>query len=223
MYTWDWSIISAYKSVFIEGALVTLWLTLLVAIFGTILGVILALLKRSDNPVIAYLTKIYIELFRSIPILVLLIWIFYVLPLFIPLRLSPFIAALIALSLHLSAFVAESVRAGIESIPKNQFESGLALGLGYWQIMGKIIFPQALKNIIPNLLGLYITELKNSSLASIIAVNELLHRANILISNTYRPLEIYTTVAIAYLIIIIPFVLLVRYFEIKIKKKYKTI
>ena len=223
MYLWDWSIISTYKYIFLEGALVTLWLTLLVAVIGTIIGIGLAFMKRSEDFILSSFAKIYIELFRSFPVLVLLIWIFYVLPLFLPIRLSPFIAALIALSINLSAFVAETVRAGIESIPKNQFESGLALGFGYGQIMSKIILPQAIRNIIPNLLGLYITELKNSSLASVIAVGELLHRSNILISQTYRLLEIYTTVAITYLIMILPLVFITKYFENRLKQKLKNI
>ena len=113
----------------------------------------------------------------------------------------------------MAAFVAETVRAGLESIPRNQFESGLALGMTSRQVMLKIVMPQAVRNMIPNLMGLYITELKNSSLTSIIAVNELLHRSNILISETFRTLEIYTTVAVVYLIIILPLVYLSRRIE----------
>jgi amine acid ABC transporter, permease protein, 3-TM region, His/Glu/Gln/Arg/opine family len=221
VYAWNWNVISQYKGVFIQGALVTIWLTLFAIVIGTLLGFALAFLKRSSNPAFSWLAKIYIELFRAIPILVLLIWIFYVVPILLDLRLSPFTAAVVALSINLSAFVAETVRAGIESIHRSQFESGLALGMTSRQVMKRIILPQAVRNMIPNLIGLYITELKNSSLASIIAVNELLHRSNILISNTFRPLEIYTTVAIVYLIIIIPLVWLSRMVERRLIKADK--
>lgn len=213
MYQWDWGIVSSYSPVFIQGALITLGLTAVVVIFGTILGSILVIFRKSDNLVVSFLVKLYVQIFRALPTLVLLIWIFYVTPIFTGWRMSAFVAAAIALSLHLAAFVAETVRAGYEAVPLGQYESGLALGMSNFQVMFGIISPQAIRNIIPNLIGLYITELKNSSLASVIAVGELLHRSNILISQTFRPLEIYTAVAVVYLIIILPFVYLVHLAE----------
>lgn len=221
MYEWNWRIISLYKNVFVQGTLVTIGLAFFAIVFGSVLGVALAFLKRSHNPVLSYIAKIYIELFRAIPILVLLIWIFYVVPILFDWRISAFIAAVLALSLNLAAFVAETVRAGLESIPRNQFESGLVLGMTSRQVMTKIVIPQSVRNIIPNLMGLYITEFKNSSLASVIAVNELLHRSNILISETFRPLEIYTTVAVVYFIIIFPLVYLSRLAEHRLAKADK--
>jgi polar amino acid transport system permease protein len=219
MYQWDWNIILQYKGVFLHGALITLWLTLLVVVLGSILGVLIGLLRRSSVPFFPIIAKIYIELFRALPILVLLIWLFYVSPILLGVQFSPFLTALIALSVNLSAFVAETVRASIESIPKHQFESGITLGLSSTQTMIFIILPQAVKNMLPNLLGLYVNQLKNSSLASVIAVGELLHRANSVISNTYRPLEIYTAVAVMYLLLIIPFTLLASWVEKRIGRR----
>ena len=219
MYQWNWNVIWSYKYVFIQGAATALWLTLLAVIIGTILGILVGLIRRSQNPILVVIAKIYIELFRALPILVLLIWLFYVSPILIGVQFSPFFTALIALSINLSAFVAETFRAAIESIPKNQFESGLTLGLSSTQTMIYIILPQAIKNMLPNLLGLYVNQLKNSSLASVIAVNELLHRANSVISNTYRPLEVYTAVAVTYLILIIPFSLFASWVEKRIDRK----
>jgi len=221
MYEWNWRIISLYKTVFAQGVLVTIGLTLFAVVLGTTFGVALTFLKKSRNPIWSYIAKTYIELFRAIPILVLLIWIFYVVPILFNWRISAFVAAALAFSLNLAAFVAETVRAGLESIPRNQFESGLSLGMTSRQVMRKIVMPQAVRNMIPNLMGLYITELKNSSLASIIAVNELLHRSNILISETFRPLEIYTTVAVVYLIIILPLVYLSHWVEHRLAKADK--
>lgn len=218
MYNWNWEIISLYKMIFIEGALVTLGLTFLVVIIGTGGGCLMAVLKKSTNIFLSLFSKIYIELFRALPILVLLIWIYYVMPILFNWRVSGFWVAVVALSLHLSAFVAETIRAAIESVPSGQYESGLVLGMRKIQIMWHIILPQAVRNMIPNLLGLYVNELKNSSLASVIAVNELLHRSNILISNTYRPLEIYTTMAVVYLIIILPLIFVTRWFEKRLAK-----
>lgn len=218
MYSWNWNIIWQYKEVFLQGALVTISLALLVAVIGTLLGVGVALLKGSENPVFSFLAKAYTELFRALPVLVVLIWIYYVLPSTFGLKLSPFTAAVLALSMHLSSFVSETVRASIESISVSQLESGLALGMSHVRTMCHVIIPQAVRNMIPNLLGLYISEIKNSSLASVIAVNEVLHRSNILISETYRALEIYTTVAIVYLIIIMPLILLSRTAENRLSK-----
>ena len=208
MYQWNWGVISSYLPVFLQGAIITLELTLVVVFAGTVLGIFLALLRKSENVVASFFIQAYIHLFRALPTLILLIWIFYTMPIFTGWRMSPFTAAAIALSLHLGAFVAETMRAGFESIPRGQYESGLALGMSKVQVVLLIITPQAVRNIIPNLIGLYITELKNSSLASVIAVGELLHRSNILISETFRPLEIYTAVAVMYLIMILPLIYL---------------
>ncbi len=221
MYQWNWNIVFQYRYVFIQGAATTVWLTFLVVVLGTALGVLIGLARRSEAPFIPTLAKIYIELFRALPILVLLIWLYYVSPIILGIQLSPFITALVALAINLSAFVAETVRAAIESIPTNQFESSITLGLSSTQTMIYIILPQAIKNMLPNLMGLYVNQLKNSSLASVIAVNEVLHRSNSIISNTYRPLEVYTTVAIVYLILIIPFSLLANWIENRIDKTRK--
>lgn len=223
MYQWNWNVIFQYKFVFLQGAATTLWLTLLVVIFGTILGILIGMVRRSSVPFLPVIAKIYIELFRAFPTLVMLIWFYYVAPIIFGVQFSPFNTALIVLSIGLSAMVAETFRAAIEAIPKNQFESGTTMGLSRTQTMLYIILPQAIKNMLPNLLGSYVTQLKNSSLASVIAVNEILHRASTVSSTTYRPLEIYTAVAIIYLAIVIPFSLLADWAEKRINRKTRKI
>ncbi len=213
MYEWNWRVIELATPLLLRGAVVTLWITLLAVLLGTSLGVFLAAIRRAKVPALAPLALVYIELFRAIPILVLLIWIYYVLPIFFDWRISSMMAAVLALALNLAAFVAETVRAGLESVPAHQEESALALGMTRQQVMVRILFPQALRNMTPNLMGLYVAELKNASLASIIAVNELLHRANILISETFRPLELYTMVAVVYLLMIVPLIAVSRIVE----------
>src|SRR3989338_2463909 len=150
MYDWHWQVIGLYKTVFLQGALVTLGLTLFTVVLGTAAGAALAFLKQSRNLVFSFSAKAYIELFRALPILVVLIWIFYVVPILFDWRISAFLAAGIALSLHLSAFVAETVRAGIESVQRHQMESALALGMTQAQAMRRIILPQAVRNMVPN-------------------------------------------------------------------------
>ncbi len=216
-YSWDFSVILRYKEAFFKGTLVTLEITLLCIVFGTILGGVVALLRKSHFKVINIIALFYIEIFRAVPLLVLLVWFYYCLPILMGIRFSNITTAVIALTINLSAFAAETIRAGIESIPKGQSESGLALGLNKRQVLLRIILPQAYRVMIPNMLGLYITMLKLSSLASVIAVYELLHTANNIISQVYRPLEIYTVIALIYIVIILPISWYSRELEKKIK------
>jgi len=216
-YTWNFSTIFDYRLAIFHGALMTLELTFFSLIFGTILGVLLALCKLSKNSLLRYPAIIFIEIFTGLPLLVLLVWLFYALPIFTGITISAVPTAIIGLSLNLSGFVAEIFRAGIQSIPKGQTESSVALGLSKFQTIKRIIIPQATKLIIPPLSGRYVETIKLTSLASIIAVDELLHSGQNLISVNFRPLEVYTVIAIVYLIIIIPLTFILRKFE---KKKY---
>jgi polar amino acid transport system permease protein len=221
-YDWNWNIIWQFREALLKGILVTIELSVLVVIAGTILGLIFALLRRVDHPLIKYPTVFVVEILKDLPILVLLIWLYFVLPI-VGITFPGFVAAFIGLSLSLGAFVAETFRSGIESIPKGQMESAISLGYTKSQAMFKVILPQSFKQILPNLMGLYIHQIKNTALASIIAVDELLHTANIIISATYRPLEVYTAIAIIYLIIIIPVVLVSHYIERRLGIKVRTL
>jgi len=212
-YTWDFSVIFDYKEAILNGTLLTLELTLFSLIIGTILGLIVCLCKLSKNPILKYPAIFFIEIFTGLPLLVLLIWLYYALPILTGITISAFPTAIIGLSLNLAGFSAEIFRAGIISIPKGQIESSLALGLSHFQILQKIILPQAVKLIIPPLSGRYIETIKLTSLASVIAVEEILHSGENLISVSFRPLEVYTVIAIIYLIIIIPLTFFLRRIE----------
>jgi polar amino acid transport system permease protein len=214
-YNWDFSVIINNKEAIIKGVLITIELTVLSIIIGSVLGIILAYFKSSKNKLLKYFSTSIIEIFVDLPLLVLMIWIFYTLPPLIGITLSAFVTAIIALSLNLGAFSAEIFRSGINSIPKGQIHAAETLGLKKIQILRHIIFPQALKVIIPPITGRYIETIKLTSLASIISVNELLHQGQTIIGNTYRPLEVYTVVALAYLTIITPLSLLSKKFENK--------
>jgi polar amino acid transport system permease protein len=212
-YTWDFSIILDYKVAILRGTLITLELTFFSLIIGTILGLILALLKLSKNPLLKYPAIVFIEIVTGLPLLVLLVWLYYALPIFTGIKISALPTAIIGLSLNLGGFAAEIFRAGIQSIPKGQTEASLTLGLTKFQIIKRIIMPQATKLIVPPLSGRYVETIKLTSLASVIAVDELLHSGQNLISVSFRPLEVYTIIAIIYLIIIIPLTLVLRRFE----------
>lgn len=216
-YTWDFSVIFNYQEAILRGVVVTLELAFFSLIIGTVLGLIIGLGKLSKNPFLRYPAAIFVEVFTGLPLLVLLVWLFYALPIFTGIRIAALPTAIIGLSLNLAGFCAEIFRAGIISVPKGQTEASLALGLSKIQIMRKIILPQATKLIIPPLSGRYIETIKLTSLASVIAVDELLHASQNLISISFRPLEVYTAIAIIYLIIIIPLALTLRKFEKKSK------
>ena len=155
-YTWDFSIIFTYKEAILKGTLITLELTFFSIILGSIIGMIMCLMKLSKNPLLKYPAIAFIEVFQDLPLLVLLIWLFYTLPPIFGINISAFSTALIGLSLNLGAFSAEIFRAGIISIPKGQTESSIVLGLSKYQTMKDIILPQAKKVIIPPLTGRYI-------------------------------------------------------------------
>jgi polar amino acid transport system permease protein len=150
---------------------------------------------------------------RTIPALVLIIWLYYCLPILFGLRLSATTAATLALALSSSAYSAEILRAGIRAVPTGQIEAAYALGYSRYLAARDIVAPQALKLMVPPFMGLFIATVKNSALASFIAVPELLHSTNNAISESFRPLELYTVVAVIYVAILLPLSLLSKRFE----------
>ncbi len=216
-YDWGFSVILRYKEAFLLGTWMTLKITILCIVFGTLAGGVLALLRLTKSRILRFLSVTYIELFRGIPLLVLLVWLYYCMPIFLKINLGNAFTAVLALSINLSAFAAETIRSGIIAIPRGQTEVAQTLGLRSHQVFFRIILPQAGRVIIPNMVGLWITMLKLSSLASVIAVYELLHSSNTIISQAYRPLEIYTVIALIYLAIILPATFLSRRLEAKIR------
>ncbi len=213
MYQWDFEVILRHKWVFVQGAWISLTITLCVVVLGTIGGLFLGLARASKNRWISVPAAIYVELFLALPILVLLIWFYYCGPILLGLKLSGFWTAVLALTLTLNAFVAEIVRSSLHAVPVGHVEAARGLGLTRLQALRFIVLPQAFRVMLPPLMSMYIDTLKMSSLASVIAVYELLHSAQNLIMSSYRPLEIYTTVAVIYVVIIVPFALLTRRYE----------
>lgn len=218
-YNWDFGIIIAYKWAFINGFIITLALTFLSIIIGTIIGFILTYLLNTKSKLVSNLSKSYILFFRAVPLLILLIWIYYSFPLLFNIRLSSFQTTIIAFSLSLSAFVAETARSAFESIPTNQIDSAKIIGFTKIQIYSRIVFPQAIRQMIPNLMNEYISLFKFSGIASIIAVNELLHSSTNIISITYRPIEVYTFIALIYTVFVLFFIFISKRIEHKLLMK----
>lgn len=224
-YTWGWYVINpqldnGYTNIrfLISGLNVTLIISLLSIFFSLILGFIIALLGLSKNKFFKTFNRIYIEVFRSIPLLVLLLWIYYGLPIIVGINLGPLMAGIISLALSDSAFEAEVFRAGIQSIHKGQRDAAQSIGLNKYQAMRLIIFPQALRIILPAIGNQFVYVVKMSSLVSIIGLADLTRKANELVVSVYRPLEIYTFLVIEYLILI----LIISYFVRKLENKLKN-
>ncbi|SFP95031.1 amino acid ABC transporter permease [Tranquillimonas alkanivorans] len=160
----------------LEGLWVTVQLGAASIVAGLVLGLFLSMVRLYAVTPLRLLTRLYIDIFRSIPLLVLLIIVYYALP-FVGLRLSPFASAMTALTLVSGAYTAEIFRAGIEAIPKGQFEASAALGLSYRQTMVDVILPQAIKIVIPPLTNNSINVVKDTALASVVAMPDLLKQA----------------------------------------------
>jgi polar amino acid transport system permease protein len=171
------------------------------------------MLALSKRRALRACNRAYVEVFRAVPLLVLLLWVYYGLPVVLGIQFGVFIAGVIALALSDSAFEAEIFRAGIQSVERGQREAGQALGLSSWYTMRLIILPQALRRILPALGNQFVYVLKMSSLISVVGLQELTRRANELTLIEYRPLEIYTALVIEYLLLILVASWLVRRLE----------
>ncbi|MCC3861747.1 ABC transporter substrate-binding protein/permease [Emcibacteraceae bacterium Y4] len=204
----------------IDGLITTIQLGALSIVAGLVIGLFLSLIRLYAHNALKLIVKIYINVFRSIPLLVFLIIIFYALP-FIGLSLSPFAAAAVALTIVSSAYTAEIFRAGIEAIPKGQFEASLALGLSYKDMMKEVILPQAIKIVIPPLTNNCINVVKDTALASVVAMPDLLKQATQAQAIAANPTPLIAA-AVIYLAFLLPLVLWVSGLEKKFKAGNKS-
>lgn len=202
---WDFSVVSANLRPILVSFWVTIALSLLVILLGTILGTILGVASVARAVTPRVVSRLFTELFLALPVLVILLWLYYSLPLLFPaLVFGGFAVAVVGLSVSLSAFVSEIVRAGINSISAGELEAAYCTGMTKMQAVRYILLPQVVRRSWPPLMGQYITTYKFSTLASVIAVPELLHTSNTIIVQTYRPLEVYTAVALLFLVTVWP-------------------
>jgi polar amino acid transport system permease protein len=218
-YTWQWGVIWDNWHIFAQGALMTLFLTGSSVGIGLVAGLFLGLAKLSSRPWLRIPATVFVEVFRDIPLLVLLLWIFYCLPILTGLKIDIIESAILGISIHASAYLAEVYRAGIQSVDRGQMESARSLGMSFWQGMQRIVLPQAVRRMIPPFLNVTADFMKASALASVVGVWELLRQASNLIANTWRPLEAYTAVAVTYLLIIYPVVWLTGYLERRLARR----
>lgn len=206
-YTWDFGSLTPYVGLIGEGLLVTLLFTVTTVLAGLAIGLVAGVLRTNAPRWVNWPVIAYIEVFRCTPLLVQLIWIYYALPVLIGISLTPNMACFITLSLYAGSFYAEVFRGGIEAIDRGQWEAGKALGMRHRRIFRRLILPQAVRIMIPSFINQTVLQLKNTSLVSVIAVGDLLYQGSVIAAAIYRPLEVYTTVAVLYFVILFPLTL----------------
>lgn len=214
-----------YLVLLLKGALVTLELSLAGLLIGSTVGVVLGLMRRSRFGTLSAVALLYIETLRSTPFVILLFFIYYALPLALNTDIPPYLAAIAALSLHSSAYMAEVVRSGIDAVVKGQWEAAYALGLNYRRVLGLVILPQALRIMVPPTIGVYVSTLKESSLASIIGFVELLGQGMaIRESNVGRnTTDILIAIAFGYFVMCYSLSRLGRYVERRTQQKSRVV
>jgi len=205
VYEWDFSSVLNNLDLLALGLVNTLKITGISIFFGVAIGLFLALCRLSTFRPLRLVATFVIEFFRTTPPLVQLFWFFFALPILVDVRMTPFIAAIVTFSIQSAAFFAEVFRAGINSIDKGQWEGGKAIGMSYVQTVRRIILPQAVKRMIPAFMERAIELLKTTTLVSTIAYTDLMFQANDLAQKTFRPLEVYTVVAVMYFLLIFVF------------------
>ena len=202
----------------IGGFWTTIIISLIAAAISVSLGLLVALPALSERRGLRIVNRVYVEFVRSIPLLPMLFWVFYGMPLLfraagLNMPLVPFRAAVLTLAISDSAFTAEIYRAGIQSIGKGQTEAAQTVGLNYVQTMRYVILPQAIRRILPPLANQFIYIVKMSAFASVIGVQELTRRANELSTIEYRPLELYSFLILEYLVLVLIISAGVRWLE----------
>ncbi|MBS0445854.1 MAG: amino acid ABC transporter permease [Proteobacteria bacterium] len=204
-YQWDFGVMLTSLPVLLRGVgvMAQLWAGCFVA--GLAAGLVVCLMRLSSHRLLAAIGTAWVELFRNVPALIQLIWAFYAFPVLIGAQLTPFAAAFLGIGLNTSAYCAEIYRAGIQSIERGQWEGAQALGMSRHLVLRRIILPQVLHRMIPAFTNRGIELAKVTSLASVLSVHELMYQGRLLSSTYYRPLEILSTVAIAYFVVIYPF------------------
>jgi polar amino acid transport system permease protein len=200
----DFSVITDHLRFLGSGIAVTLLLSVLSGVTSLAAGLVVALLRLYGPRWLKPLVILYIDSMRAIPVLVVLVWTFFALPIIAGVTMSPFVAALIGLTMHLAAYVAEIVRAGVESVRPGQSRAALALGMSRAQIVRRIIMPQAIVRMLPAFGSLLSITIKDTAIASVIAVLELMRQSETLAGQSFQPIEVFSFAMLVYFLILFP-------------------
>jgi His/Glu/Gln/Arg/opine family amino acid ABC transporter permease subunit len=196
--TFDWAVVWDYRALFLQGAAMTIFLTVATMLLAIPGGLLLAFLRTAPVPPLRWAATAFVEFFRATPLVLQIYWAYYVLPVIADIRVSAVTTALIGLVCNISAFNCETFRAGILSIRRGQVNAALALGMEKWQVMRKVVLPQAVMRVLPSLASTWVSLFKDTSLVSVIAVADLSYVAFKIRADTYRILEVLTAMAALY-------------------------
>ena len=221
-YYWQFEAVRRNADLLLRGATTTLLLTLTSVVAGFLAALVLLLLRRTAAAPVRWTIRAYVDLFRGLPVLVLMVWLFFCLPILLDIRISGFWVAVLSLALNYSALEAEILRAGVDAIPGGQLEVTRHFRFTPWQTARHVIVPQAFWRTLAPSLGQAINTLKLSALASFIAVPDLFYVTEGLVRDTFRPLEFYTALAAAYLVLILPLSAAVQVLENRLTKRFRA-
>jgi polar amino acid transport system permease protein len=211
-YRWNWAAIWKYRAMFLQGWLATLWISLAALAASTLLGLILAFARRSPFLPLQAFARLYIEIIRGTPLLVQILIFFYMVANAFGVQ-NRYLVGVLVLAGFSAAYIAEIIRAGIESVGRSQLESARAIGLTRAQTYWHVVFPQALRQTMPPLAGQFVSLIKDSSLLCIISINEFTQNAREVNSFTFSTLESYLPLAAGYLLLTLPVSWLTRRLE----------
>ena len=204
-----------YGSLLLQGFGQTLLCSVIALVFSLIIGSMFAIFETTPIKFLRVIARIYIEVFRNIPLLVITMFFFVVIPMFVA-KINGFTAGTIGLTIYTSAFIAETVRSGINSVDPGQMEGARANGLSWWQSMRYIVLPQAFRYVIPPLGNQFINLVKNSSVLAFVAGFDLMYQGNVIASDSLNTMSTYICIGILYLIITLPLSYWMRYLEKKL-------
>lgn len=215
----DYHVLIQYSGDLLLGLVTTLWAIGITLGIAVLIGLLACIASLSASPFLRAIAKVYTDVFRVLPDIVLVFWVYYCFPLVFNLRLSALGSGILALSLTMGAFLGEIFRAGILTIPVGQLESAHALGLGPVARWSKIILPQAIRRMLPAFMNSFTELLKHTTLLAGIGVTELTYQAYTLGSRTFKQLEFLTAIAVLYFAVIFPLSILARHAEVRIRQR----
>lgn len=217
-YKWDFSAVWSHFDLLLIGLLGTIKIAVISIVLGVLVGMVLALMRLSHNAWIRAPATGFVEFYRNTPPIVHFFWFFYALPIVIGLNLDPYAAAVLALSTQSGAFYAEVFRGGIVSIERGQWEAARALGMTHNAVLRRVVIPQAVRRMVAPFVERSFELTKTTALASTLAYAELLYEAQQVNSMTFRPMEVYTTIAVMYFLLLFTASTLTRFAERRLNR-----
>lgn len=218
-YRFRWDVVWNNIGFLLSGLELTLMISAATLAIASVLGLVIAVMQMSASRVLRWLAVGIGEVIRNTPILVQLLWVYYVLPIVFDVEISAISACIIGLSLYASAFIAEAYRAGIQAVPRGHSEAAQVLGLTGVQTFTRIVLPQAIRLTLPPLCANFVLLIKYSSLGAVVSVSEITRKGMELSASTFRPLEIFSFIAVVYFLICWPLTLSIRAWERRLARR----